>query len=273
MSNLAVRFITAVLGLALFIFMLFYNYSTFAVLFMVLNFVCLYEFFSIILKHDYKDTFTVAQKRSRLFYCLVGTLIYLGTVLGLFSNPVFYITIPLSLVFLWFDDQKKPVIISFWKLLTGYIYIIWPFLIFTLLSFYNDAQIFKPLLVLCFFLLIWSNDVFAYFIGRKFGKTALAKTISPNKTIEGFLGGFVGSLLVGLLAKFIFPEIGWHFLPIALIVGITGPVGDLFESALKRKGDIKDSGKILPGHGGILDRFDAAIMAAPFVFLYLLLFV
>lgn len=273
MSNLGLRIITAILGLALFSFMLFYNYSTFAVLFMVLNFVCLYEFFNVILKHQNKSVISVQQKRSRLLYCLVGSLIYLGTVLGLFSNPTFYIAVPLSILFLWLDGSKNQSVISLWKLITGYVYIIWPFLIFTLLAFYNNDQIFKPLLVLCFFMLIWSNDVFAYFTGRKFGKTALAKTISPNKTVEGFLGGFIGSLLVGLLAKFILPEIGWHFLPIALIVSITGPLGDLFESALKRKAEIKDSGKILPGHGGILDRFDAAIMAAPFVFLYLLLVV
>jgi len=273
MSNLSWRVVSAVFGLALFISMLFYNYTTFAILFMVLNFVSLYEFFNIVSKHQHKQPNNVLQKRTRLLYCLSGTLIYLSTILGLFTNQLFYIVIPITVIFLWFDAQKNPAKIPFWKLLTGLIYITWPYLIFTFLAFYNDAQIFKPLLVLSFFLLIWGNDVFAYFVGKRFGKTALAKSISPNKTVEGFLGGFTGSLIIAVVTMFIFPEIGWHFLVIAIIVGITGPLGDLFESALKRKAGVKDSGKVLPGHGGILDRFDAAIMAVPFVFLYLLLMI
>ena len=271
MSNLTTRIITAIFGLAIFIFMLFYNYSTFAILFMTLNLLCLHEFFNIIQKHHHTKTNNTNQKRSRLLYNLIGTLIYLSTLLGLFSSPLFYLIIPISILFFVLDAYNKPTKIPIWKLIIGFIYIIWPFLIFTLLAFYNDAQIFKPLLVLCFFMLIWSNDVSAYFIGKKFGKTPLAKSISPKKTVEGFLGGFVGSILVALLCSFILPEIGWHFLAIALIVGFTGPLGDLFESALKRKAAIKDSGKILPGHGGALDRFDAALMAVPFVFLYLVL--
>jgi len=266
MSNLALRIITGVIGVTVFITMLFYNYNTFAILFMVLNLLCLNEFSNLILKHHTKQPLNIPQKRMRLLYTFAGTAIYLSVLLGLFNHQLFYIVIPVILLFFVLDAYNKPAGIPVWKLLTGYVYVVWPFIVFTLMAFYNDEQIFKPLFVLCFFLLIWCNDVFAYFIGRKFGKTALAKTISPNKTVEGFFGGFAGSLLVALLAKFIFPEIGWHFLSIALIVGLTGPAGDLFESALKRKANIKDSGRILPGHGGALDRFDAALMAAPFVY-------
>lgn len=273
MSNLALRIVTAIFGLALFIFMLFYNYNTFAVLFMVLNLLCLAEFFNLILKQHNPNTISTNQKRSKLLYILLGTLTYLSVLLGLFNSAIFYAAIPLVILFFTLDAYNKPTKLPIWKLLVGYIYIVWPFLIFTLLAFYNDAQSFKPLLVLCFFTLIWSNDVFAYFVGKKFGKTPLAKAISPNKTVEGFLGGFAGSLIVAVVAMFLNPQIGWHFLVIAIIVGIAGPIGDLFESALKRKANIKDSGKILPGHGGALDRFDAAIMAAPFVFIYLLLVV
>lgn len=273
MSNLTLRIITGVIGVSIFVSMLFYNYNTFAILFMILNLFCLYEFANLILKHHIKIAINIAQKRMRLLYALVGTAIYLSALLGLFIQPLFYLAIPIVILFFVLDAYNKPTKIPIWKLLTGYVYIIWPFIIFTLLAFYNDAQTFKPLLVLCFFLLIWCNDVFAYFTGKNFGKTALAKSISPNKTVEGFLGGFAGNLLVALLVKFIFPEIGWHFLALALIVGLTGPAGDLFESSLKRKASIKDSGRILPGHGGALDRFDAALMSAPFVFLYLLLMV
>jgi len=159
------------------------------------------------------------------------------------------------------------------KKIIGFIYITWPFILLTLIAFYNDEGLFKPLSVLGIFLIIWSNDVMAYFIGKRFGKTPLASKISPKKTVEGFAGGLLGSLIMALVLVFTIPGIAWHWLAIGLIIGLFGPLGDLLESALKRKAGLKDSGSILPGHGGILDRFDAFLLAAPFVFIYLLLFV
>lgn len=116
---------------------------------------------------------------------------------------------------------------------------------------------------------VWATDTFAYFVGKRFGKTPLAPAVSPAKTREGFLGGFIGAIIVGLLCA---QGIGIslkHGAVVGLIAGIFGPLGDLFESALKRELSIKDFGGIIPGHGGILDRFDSLLFVTPLIYLYL----
>ena len=129
-----------------------------------------------------------------------------------------------------------------------------------------------PLWVLCFMVSVWAADVGAYFIGRRFGKTKLAPTVSPGKTVEGLLGGLVLVLLLYIpLLLFYFP-LGAAILLLVTVV-ITALVsvgGDLFESKLKRYVDLKDSSQILPGHGGVLDRIDSLLSAAPFFSLGLL---
>jgi len=118
--------------------------------------------------------------------------------------------------------------------------------------------------------IIWVNDSFAFLVGKNFGKHKLFPSVSPKKTVEGLLGGLVFSLLAGLfISKYQtdFSLINW--LIIALIVSILGTVGDLVESKFKRQADIKDSGTIMPGHGGVLDRLDSLLFAAPFVYLYI----
>ncbi|MFQ5645563.1 MAG: phosphatidate cytidylyltransferase [bacterium] len=115
-------------------------------------------------------------------------------------------------------------------------------------------------------LMIWANDSSAYFVGSDYGKRKMAPAISPNKTWEGFLGGLTGSLLVGLAGA---PFAGLSHgkgLSAGLLVGILGPLGDLAQSFVKRTAGVKDSGNLFPGHGGMLDRFDSLIMAAPFLF-------
>lgn len=122
------------------------------------------------------------------------------------------------------------------------------------------------------FFWVWATDTFAYLIGRVFGKHPLAPQISPNKTIEGSMGGLIGAIITGLIATKIMGGIPWpFFLGLSLIVGISAQIGDLFESALKRSAGVKDSGNLIPGHGGFLDRFDSMLFAFPIVY-YLALF-
>jgi len=119
----------------------------------------------------------------------------------------------------------------------------------------------------------WFSDTFAFFVGSKFGKRKLCPLISPAKTLEGSVGGLIGSMIgVALMGlSFHFPI--QHSLIIGLLIGITAPLGDLAESAIKRFTGVKDSGRLLPGHGGVLDRFDSVLFAGPMVYYYLLLFV
>ncbi len=128
-------------------------------------------------------------------------------------------------------------------------------------------------LVMLLVFMVWGSDVFAYFGGKALGKHALAPSISPNKTWEGFFFGYLGSMIGGLLVWYLFPyDSGLtliYLLPMAVLVATFGPIGDLLESKLKRKAGVKDSSTLLPGHGGFFDRFDALILAAPVVLIYL----
>ncbi|MFZ7104629.1 MAG: phosphatidate cytidylyltransferase [Peptococcaceae bacterium] len=129
------------------------------------------------------------------------------------------------------------------------------------------------LTVIYLFIIIWSSDTGAYFTGSYLGKNKLSPLVSPNKTIEGAVGGIVFSLFIGYLYNLTFPVFTYPFLfVVTLLVTITGQIGDLVESSFKRMAGVKDSGNIIPGHGGILDRFDSIIISAPMLFYLLILF-
>jgi phosphatidate cytidylyltransferase len=117
---------------------------------------------------------------------------------------------------------------------------------------------------------VWASDTFAYFCGRSLGRHKLAPTLSPNKTIEGALGGLCGALLVGAGFGYWIHLPLLHSLMVGLLAGVLGPLGDLFESALKRELGIKDFGTLMPGHGGALDRIDSLLFVVPIAYLYLI---
>ena len=112
---------------------------------------------------------------------------------------------------------------------------------------------------------VWATDSFAFFVGKAWGRRKLAPTVSPNKTVEGALGGLAAALIVGAVFGQLLLGIPGAGLIVGAIAGIFGQLGDLFESALKRNLGVKDLGGIIPGHGGILDRFDSLLFAAPLV--------
>lgn len=153
-------------------------------------------------------------------------------------------------------------------------YVILPFLFITKISFGQDS--YNNKIIIGLFILIWTNDTFAYLVGKTFGKHKLFERISPKKTIEGFVGGLIFAMIAGIaISRFL---INPHpsFLPkslliwttIAVLVSFMGTLGDLVESKFKRLAGVKDSGNIMPGHGGMLDRLDSIIFVAPFIFLF-----
>lgn len=120
--------------------------------------------------------------------------------------------------------------------------------------------------VLFAFLVTWANDSAAYFVGIKFGKHKLSPRISPKKSVEGSLGGLGGGLIAAVVVHFFFAKPLPHLLILAVLVVVAGQFGDLIESIIKRNAGVKDSGSFLPGHGGVLDRFDSLLLAAPVVY-------
>ena len=152
----------------------------------------------------------------------------------------------------------------------GFIYI--PFLLMHLVMLHRTTYGWQWLLVIM--LIVMTNDSAAYYTGSAFGKHRLYPLVSPKKSIEGALGGLVGSIVGTLLAKFtFFPQLPLaDALITAVVIGILGQTGDLFESLLKRSFGVKDSGSIIPGHGGVLDRLDSIIFAAPAMYYYVIYF-
>ncbi|MBS1534987.1 MAG: phosphatidate cytidylyltransferase [Bacteroidetes bacterium] len=145
-------------------------------------------------------------------------------------------------------------------------YILVPFILLAKIP--QRPEGFVPSAMIGIYILVWVNDTMAYVVGKSIGKNKLFQRISPKKTIEGFVGGVVFAIIAGVvMATFYFDQSTIVWAIIAFMVGVIGTIGDLIESKFKRIAGVKDSGNIMPGHGGILDRLDSIIFVGPFVFL------
>jgi phosphatidate cytidylyltransferase len=193
-----------------------------------------------------------------------------------FIPPKYLELIIIPVIGLWFSFifvKRMEMIQSLMITVTGLIYVLLPL---SLIPFIAQNQLtgfkYDPEILIGTLLIIWTYDTAAYISGNLFGKHRMAPAISPKKSWEGFFGGMVFAVIVGVLyAKFtsLLNVTDWVIL--SFIIVLTGTAGDLFESLIKREAGVKDSGKIMPGHGGILDRFDSLLLITPFVFLYLYL--
>lgn len=169
-------------------------------------------------------------------------------------------------------SSRKIAIQYLGKIFLSLIYLIIPFSLLVKLPYFTVDKSFDSSIILGIFILIWSNDIFAFIIGKNFGRTKLIERVSPNKTVEGFLGGFIFTFISGYFISIYctsFHAIQWF--SIAIIVSIFGVLGDLIESMFKRQAGVKDSSNFIPGHGGFLDRLDSIIFAVPFIYIYLFL--
>lgn len=180
------------------------------------------------------------------------------SIYGLFIVVVFVVGL--------FSHQKNQV--NNWAyFLMGQIYVALPF---SLLNFILYIAGLQPIILLAVFVTIWINDTGAYIFGISFGKHRLYERISPKKSWEGFFGGAIVALGSGYIFSLMIPQISLlNWMVFSEIIVIFGTLGDLTESLIKRTVNVKDSGNIIPGHGGLLDRFDSMLMAAPIIYLYL----
>ncbi len=191
--------------------------------------------------------------------------------LGHIQFPIELILIPivfLPFLFVVFSKQKNPLLdltVTFFP----WIYVMYPF--YLMFSIFNFEVSTEPqwTYIIGLYILVWTNDTFAFLTGRTFGKRKLFVRISPNKTWEGTIGGFVFTIIAGFIYAYFMEGNMVFWIISAILVSPTSVLGDLIESKFKRIVDVKDSGTILPGHGGILDRFDAVIYATPFFYLLL----
>ena len=155
--------------------------------------------------------------------------------------------------------------------LLGVLYVAVPLSLLLYVPVLAGDGVWRPETVLCYIFIIWANDVFAYLVGMTFGRHRLCERLSPKKSWEGFFVGLAGAVATGLAAAYALDTNYWVWGGLALVASLSGVAGDLVESMFKREAGVKDSGQVIPGHGGVLDRFDALLLSAPYVFLYLLL--
>lgn len=275
--NLSIRVKTSVIFVITMLAGVFGGGYPFAILFFLITLLCLREFFLLLLPHD-----NTIDKIRFYFACTLGMLPYtiIGLVkLGWIDLPNFQVQqlilgIPLMFlifVFELFGYAKKP-FHHIAYLFTGILYIGLPFSLLHFIAFPFGA--YTPKYIISLLLITWINDTAAYLIGLKHGKTPLFPRISPKKTWEGLIGGFSIILILVCILSIANRDLSFmEWTIFALIVSTAGTFGDLIESMLKRSVKVKDSGQLLPGHGGFLDRFDGFLFSIPFAvaFLYYVL--
>ena len=181
-----------------------------------------------------------------------------------------YIMMLIPVMFICELYRKSPTpIANIGSTLMGIVYVAMPLALLFFIPLLLGRGVWDPWALIFYIFIIWANDVCAYLVGMSIGKHRLFQRISPKKSWEGFIGGLVGAMAMGYVASTFMEGTHAIWIGMALIAAITGVFGDLVESLLKRSVDVKDSGNILPGHGGWLDRFDALLLSIPFVFIYL----
>ncbi len=210
---------------------------------------------------------------------LTGGLVYLTLSLQAthWIDHSFLLLIPILLALLFISSlftRGQKSLLNALLGIGGIFYISMPFALLTMLGDPGlTGNNFKPWIIMGFFILMWVNDVFAYLSGSLLGRHPLYKSISPKKSWEGFIGGSAFTLIASYPVFLMSGEFNWmHWGIIALIIVTFGTLGDLAESLLKRQANAKDSGHIMPGHGGILDRFDGVLLSAPAALYYIILF-
>jgi phosphatidate cytidylyltransferase len=236
----------------------------FACLLSVFSFIGIYEFYRMALPERTLEIWPAALCGALMIFIPFsgGERLALAGLTGLFLS--------FALLFLFRIRDITTAARDIAYAVLGFLYI--PFLLMHLVMLHRTAYGWQWLLVIM--LIVMTNDSAAYYTGCAFGKHRLYPLVSPKKSIEGALGGVIGSICGTLLAKFtFFPQLPLaDALVTAVVIGILGQTGDLFESLLKRSFGVKDSGSIIPGHGGVLDRMDSIIFAAPAMYYYVIYF-
>lgn len=214
------------------------------------------------------------RKNTGLTLGILFFLISFGMVNDILPTKSYLLFIPALLFIFLFEafSERSGILQNSALTLTGFVYVAIPF---SLLNFmvhpgYPNYPVFNPKILIGVLFIVWIYDSMAYLFGSKLGKHKIHKKISPNKSWEGFIGGSVFALITGIVNFYIFNQISLlNWIIIALLVIVFGTLGDLFESIIKRRLKVKDSGTILPGHGGLLDRFDSLLFAIPVVYVWL----
>lgn len=270
MTNLVERTLTSILFVVVLLGSIIQSEFASSILFFMIILLCQKEFYNF-----FKSTDIKPQKKVGI---IAGLAYFVISVLArqtkVESETLFSIIPLIFAIFIieLYRNRPRPIPNIAYTIL-GIIYIAVPFTLLHEMAYYKNYAFGREYnygILIGYFFVLWANDTGAYLIGSKFGKHKLFPRISPKKTREGSIGGAAMGLLVGFINSLIFPEFSLAlWMGLAAIVVVFGSWGDLVESLFKRSLNIKDSGKLLPGHGGVLDRFDGIFISAPMVYTFL----
>lgn len=264
LKTLGVRTLSSVVFLLLLLGGLWWSYLSFTLLFLVVAFGCLHEFYKL------NPGMSMRQKAAGYLAAVITYAVFVApggdwdARGGAELWPL--CLVPLIVLGTAVLDMRPGALQFAWTGLGGIIYCVAPIALLHVIAARGAGDQWRPLGVLAVFLLIWTNDTFAYLWGQLLGRHKMIERISPGKTWEGTIGGVVTTFGVSFLVRdVLLKEQGATWLVLGALVPLVATLGDLFESLLKRTAGVKDSGAILPGHGGFLDRFDSLLFVAPFV--------
>ncbi len=265
MKELLTRILVSIIGIPIVLAAISFGQWFFVVLVTVIAFVGLFELFQIMQKHGYRPHQLLGY--AGLFGIIIFTFYQKPNLIIITLFLISLVSLILEMLQLHDSPMINVAITVF-----GIVYVGWA--LATLIGL-RESQIFPEYssvghLVIALFVGVWICDTVAYFFGSKFGKHRLYERVSPKKSIEGAIAGFIGVILFYfvIVQSNLIPEMTWQMaFVLAIVVGIFGQIGDLVESWLKRTVQIKDSSAIIPGHGGVLDRFDSMLFVAPLTYI------
>lgn len=265
MNNFVKRSLTGIVFVTLLLGCTFFGQLSFSVLFFVITILGVWEFYSL--------SETVGNQPQKIAGTLASAVLFKTSAMmcmDMYDHRILLLNLPLIffifILELYTKSEKPFQNIAF--TLLGIVYVALPFSLLNFITTHGGGYHYQ--LLFGFFFILWSSDTGAYLAGSAMGKHKLFPRVSPGKTWEGSIGGAIASYGVAYFISGWYTSISmFDWMVIASILVVIGTLGDLVESLFKRSINVKDSGNILPGHGGILDRFDSLILATPFVFTYL----
>jgi phosphatidate cytidylyltransferase len=276
-SNFWSRTITGLSMVFILLAGLYINHWIFAGLFFIIAIAGIIEFYNLVTSDQCKPQKIYGLIAGIILYIVIVWMQFVPGGFDYLDFPMLPFYLPIPLFFLTFIIEiyrkKEFPLQNIAVTVIGIFYIVMPLALLNVLNSESAVHFAGlPAYLTAYFILVWFNDTGAYLYGKQFGKHKLFERISPKKTWEGTIAGFLVAILTAIGFSFLVKEIALaDWLVLAILVVLFGTMGDLAESMLKRSLNVKDSGNILPGHGGILDRFDAIFISAPFVFLYFII--
>ncbi len=270
LKDLGTRIVTGIVFIAILIGGILINEITFLIVFSLITILALHEFYGLIQKAGNVGIDKTINVAGGLLFFVASYLYFSSTLptLLVFVPSIIYILC--IFIYELFAKHENPILTLAYSVL-GQIYLALPMALLNYLAFgYGFSGAYHHALLLGLFIFIWFNDSFAYLAGSMFGKHRMFERISPKKSWEGFGGGVVFTIVAAIVYSMFFTEIStWQWVGFALVTIVFGTLGDLVESLFKRTLHVKDSGTLLPGHGGLLDRIDSVVFAIPAQFIYI----